>query len=1094
MTTQMHYGSGDNVENKYEYIIRSIKAQDLKSVAENIMHDIRHRETSRAREKIGVINNIGSLESEVKTVLECLLIKTNLIDNSLPSESSRQEILYFLHDRSNSDYITSVVMSILIDLESRTQPSLAHERYNSITEKSSHVIEVYLERLATESDIKEHFNSSNRIYLLEDELCGLVRGALRVHSFKLALEICTHLHDVFPSSNSQILLLICESYLLLSQGHSKHIWTLDRSVKIRVDRLIVQVSNMIDTQDARLAIVLINLLKITLFSDTDLIIMGQKHADKISTFDSDISDKINRALLSKSFKKSELDFSQISIDFERYLVLIDALKRKTIKGSIVEQWINQGGSIDTGESYVNSFYMLYLKALIHKDGDNKKIVSLVDEANKLLQLNDDLFIQLPPLALIELSDLFIDMDCPLLAVDYLSPMIPKEPWASPLFECYLRALVASEKHQLFLSQVALISPEEKTSFVWLLEAQVHERLNQYQYAINASRSAIALDPDDHFAWNLLLFTLRNSGVNVDERKKILRKIPDSIFLKFHETKLSLISEIASFVDINFAEKVLVDWFVKAPEIVAKPLTQIHVSSLSNRPEITENPYTPEYCGDGITYSDGFKTYNRIIVKNLDVTHPSLLDAESPTGKILDSMKEGETINDPIYGEFTVIERLSPYIAAFRHAIELRDRINDGTDVFKLYTVPDSEDEFIPYFEKILKALSEKDRKKHDVLRSDKIPLTMRGRYTAPDNPIKGAVTHLTSADSTQYIALYDDGIKKPSKVVIDLYTAVYFSLMGFSTYLSNSSVEIVISEQSKKFYEHWLSDILREDYLAIEYTDDGMRKYTHKDIKQNSFQFINELKALMSVVRVESLIPSDTPNELVSIRDMIDGTVYSTFQLSVANNIPWLCIDHVMCMLAKQSNYPTVNINSFVIDVVENISLNAKLQSIKLNLFAGTPVPILYSDVIELSLSSIPEHVYLVAKFIEKYGASFQSPQALQSFMLEVTGKATVMACLEGSILKGGRCYNSEYDGYAENVFNHACHTALSELDGDTAEKRLALFIFNLLLRHGHIKNYPVLISLLASSFARGHFLDIPKLNCHMQELQDMVLSTSNNA
>lgn len=140
MTTQMHYGSGDNVENKYENIIRSIKAQDLKSVAENIMHDIRHRETSRAREKIGVINNIGSLESEVKTVLECLLIKTNLIDNSLPSESSRQEILYFLRGRSHSDYITSVVMSILLDLESRTHPSLAHERYNSIQLLKNHLM------------------------------------------------------------------------------------------------------------------------------------------------------------------------------------------------------------------------------------------------------------------------------------------------------------------------------------------------------------------------------------------------------------------------------------------------------------------------------------------------------------------------------------------------------------------------------------------------------------------------------------------------------------------------------------------------------------------------------------------------------------------------------------------------------------------------------------------------------------------------------------------------------------------------------------------------------------------------------------------
>lgn len=48
---------------------------------------------------------------------------------------------------------------------------------------------------------------------------------------------------------------------------------------------------------------------------------------------------------------------------------------------------------------------------------------------------------------------------------------------------------------------------------------------------------------------------------------------------------------------------------------------------------------------------------------------------------------------------------------------------------------------------------------------------------------------------------------------------------------------------------------------------------------------------------------------------------------------------------------------------------------------------------------------------------------------------------------------------------------------GDTAEQRLALFISSLLNKFGASRDYSLLISRLASTFARGHFLDIKEIN-----------------
>ncbi|CDH20862.1 conserved hypothetical protein [Xenorhabdus bovienii str. kraussei Quebec] len=210
---------------------------------------------------------------------------------------------------------------------------------------------------------------------------------------------------------------------------------------------------------------------------------------------------------------------------------------------------------------------------------------------------------------------------------------------------------------------------------------------------------------------------------------------------------------------------------------------------------------------------------------------------------------------------------------------------------------------------------------------------------------------------------------------------------------------------------------------------------------------------------------------------MVDETVYSTFQLSAANSIPLLCIDHLMCELAYRSEYPAANMNSFVMRILSSLPPKERKKSIQFNLSSGTPVPILYSDILELSRSLETNDTYLVFKFMEKYGKNIDATGSPLSFLTAIVRNVMTIACIDGAILAGGRARNPQYDGYTEHVFNHCCRSAMMTLDGETAEQRLAILIYNVIDTPHQVRKYVELISRLTSEFAVGHFLDFNACN-----------------
>jgi len=1072
MVNQEHSGPGDNVAgNKYENIIRSVQARDLSSVIDNIMRDVCYRELEKATEKLEVLKGISALDRDVHLLLTALSIKAELVRGSeAPSKNDLLTLLKFNDLPSN---VREVVTSILIDLESRTSKNLARERYLDSKNISFYITEVYLELLASKEELESYYRNAKAYDLSEQELTGLVRGALRVEDYVFAFELARQLDSYFSSANSKALQLYTESCFLVQQNQSKHYVSLNKQAKSDADRLVVQLLfEIAEKDDVRYIATLTNLLNLTFLLDCRLYDVAKKYVDKIRKMDSMLADFIEELSNGGNVEDAKFELASNSLDLEQCARLGFALENNQIKANALNKWVESGGEVRTGDDYINLFFDLYLRASVCPVNDIKQVQLLDKRARNFINIDSDKFYRINPYAVLRLCEKFLELELPLNAVNYLEPFLDDEAWVSPIFECYLSALYTSEKFDLFLNKIKHLEGEDRTFSICLREAQVYARLGEYRLSIQSARAAIYISPTNPYVWQLLLHVSRTEGLRIEELKGIVLEIPEEIFESYHESKVALVNEIATHIDVNLSERVLVDWFVQNPHQVAVPLTQIHANVLCARPQVGDNPYLPKKCGDGVTYSDGFDTFTRILVHDVDIKHPDLLDVESPLGKVLEDLQVGDS-----EGEISVIQRLSPYVAAFRLAATIRSSSFDGTDIFRKFSLPSNRNEWIPYFENIMRRYSSEEKRQVEALQNPNVPLTMRGKYTDPSNPVRGALSHLTSPSSTKYMGLFSKGEETSAKVIIDVYTAVYISLIGGSSNFGKLGVEVVICQHTKKVIESWLKDVLRDDYMSMGVSDSGLYRITADEIRRDTSGLIEGLQTILEYAKVENLKPIDTPDILVQIRDMIDKSVYSTYQLSSANHVPLFSVDHLMSELLSSSGFPVANVNTLVFKLLNSLSIEERKRSIKLNLFTGMPISILYIDIIELSRSLDPDDTFLVFKFMEKYGETIDAAGAPLSFLTAIVRNVTAVAYIDGAILAGGRASNPCYDGYAEHVFNSCCRSAMRVVPGVTAEQRFAKLIYSIIDTPSRVRKYVQLISVLASNFASGHFLDFDACN-----------------
>ncbi len=1063
---------------------QGIDPDQLKLASESLLHDIRNRELEQASAKIAVLKSLGSLTNDSTDFLTALEVKLAIFNEGEPQ--SKSTLVMLIRNLKLGTYAYDLVSSILIHLESKQNSSTARQFYIDANHSDPNVQESFYEVLATTEEIYSKFESSEKHYLTVQELTGMVRGAYRQEDYQQALQIAEHLNEQYPSHNSLVLVNLVESCNILTQSNGIHFIWLDEPVKDRVMSIVkyltLTVSSNRNEVDKRHLAILSYLLQITGYCVEKILVMAKEHLSSLKK----VSPEAHQFMSDVLALEKEQIVDEIFLPVENTLdemnctKLIKALSSGKIILREVSEWFEHGGLIRTGEDYLDEYLELYFRTKLCEPKDRTRSDQIRQNVLRFLEKNVEEHRNINPFSLMELSEALQLLNLPVCAAKIIEPLLPPKPWLSPVYSCYLRALMASEKYLDLKLRLDAIHDCDKPLELWTMQACLNHRIGNLPDAQTAAKRAVELDSTYAYSWFLRLIIARTLGVSLAEREQIVFCIPEEVFRKYGAEKQLLIDEIAIYIDPYLAERIMVDWFVQSPMELAIPLTSLHFNEiLSSGQKMETNKYVPELCGEGVVYTDGFNEHKRLLIKTGESTsYPDFLSTQFGLGRAIKDLQVGESVEYQLF-EYTLLERINPYIAAFQLALDIRFKNNDGTDSIWPIKIPENPAGIIETLERFTQRF-DKNKPTKDVLNSSKIPLMMKGHHLYPTDPIMGAITTLTNPDICENIGLFNQG-DKVDKVIIDVYTAVYFSLMGLGEAFSESEITFFLTLESKAQLKHWLNQYSGDDFMTLKFASNRVKRCVAEDIKRYDVDFISNLERIVGACTTEPLTVADTPETLVNIKDAFDVTVYSTLQMSIGNSIPLLSVDQHVSGLAVALGTSACNMHKVTMSLINTLSQEKRKQIIVLNLFAGTPCPIRYDDVVWLSQSNCNEDIKLVAIFLRKYGVQGyirESNQTLQ-FITDIAETVTAQELEIRPQLRGNFVSNRSNIRYAYHVFNYCSQIAIRELDGETAEHRLALFCVILIRIHArkfyHHKQselYVSMITQLMMEFSQGHFLD----------------------
>lgn len=487
------------------------------------------------------------------------------------------------------------------------------------------------------------------------------------------------------------------------------------------------------------------------------------------------------------------------------------------------------------------------------------------------------------------------------------------------------------------------------------------------------------------------------------------------------------------------------------------------------------------CIAGVLYSDGFNEHNKILVNSINSSHRIFLDVNSRIGSVLSRLEVGESEVVSGIGEITLLEKIDPYIATFRHAMEIRSSMNDGSDQFRQLTMPSGDDEVVAYITRFMQAVKGDDSASKLILEDISIPLSMRINHVFSNEPIKGSLICLSQKGIADTIKLYSDGKEIYDSFIVDPITASYLAATGLIYSIELSSLEIFITEDTYKSVKKWVDDVERSDYMTIDVSEHGLIRTTGDDLSKICGDFILGLKFLLETANVLELKVSDVPDNVVEYRRFFDYSLYSTYRASACLDIPWLCIDHKLASIVHSNGYSIINAFNFVNSNIVKIDKNKRLFGLRLNIQCDLSVPVLYSDIISLSMSSRLQDIYLVSEFIRKQSLMCsESGELLCGFLVNVNTTLVANAYLDRD--KIGEDRTDFYRiRFIEKTFYYSCRLILSSNWEGTAEYKLSRFLDQIFTKVFKAKIILDFFRGMAYQFIIGHFLDLTELNKNLK-------------
>lgn len=1092
MTTlkQHHSGDGDNIgRDKIINEIKSLAPKDLVAPMELVFESLRQKNKSIAKTQMVMLKAIAQREPESAALVEVISIYGGLIE-AQDHDAAWTTVARIIASATNP-IIRDVCQAALLQLSYNTKrEGEAKALYQDESFPGAYAQEVHLRCYADE----EQLQVAAKGFPSEGVLTGIVEGGLRLLLADLPLLAAERLNLLYGSYNSRVLLAMATGLALNPDLAGHHFWLNRPEVKERVDELRHLVIRLLEESgtDGRVHDLGCSIFKIYQgYQSGGLLEALKKHlphldsnrSDEIARFKALLGDDVHLPQADKELQAACEDLQKRQAWCQQFLeASTHSLEEvgpfiNLAKPAELEEWLGRE-CILTGASEMEEAYIRLVANIFQHAGQGDTPQHRQEISEQVDRFAAKWEAELPTIApngIFDLAEKLIALNLPHKALKLTTPVMPShELWPSPYVLTHLHCLQKAGQNKTFDEVIARVKGADQSATLLSFQSAQAERGGDINLAIRFSESMIELASELPYGWYRRCYLLGRYR-SLEEQQAFHQRVPDAVLMNPSREVKGILFFMTRAGSFKRAEPYWVEWMIQDPRGHAVDLVNFHFGLGSQQSEPMEVSSSMEQCLAAVQYSHEGDTLVRLIVDDEQDISECTLKASSQLGQLLQRMHPGESENLNM-ATYKMEECLPPYVACLRIALRLRHLHNDGSDCFVMMHMPSEPNEFIPFLEKKMAQGAEQ----RELLQTmDAIPLFLRGHALYPSDAFKGAMNCWTDQRVSKS-PLCDVGETEPTAIVLDAYSIGYLAVTSLARCLLDIGISFVVPAATKEALERFFNEITDEGFMLMGVTEAGrLFRTTASDLRERDAHVLETLRLILDNATVVRPVVHDAELEAFTIKEGVDATVYDAMQLSMANRIPWFCMDGAFVALHNVNSHPLVNVQTVLLRAMVSAPFDFEQRRHSLVLYAlgALPLPLTFQDIYRLANTPNTLAGLILLKIIQNHGREIFAAEGRPKILLN-----TIYLHLDCMFGKDALAVNSRYSPwttYTSHIFNHGVSLYLELSGTGSAEFRLATAMHHLgsavqQMSLPGLSCRPFLVDLIGRfvHFAQGHFMD----------------------
>ena len=765
-------------------IIHSLDPNSMTDIIRNLMYKIATDDHESALLTIGDYQKL-KLPLELENLFSILKIYINVFraNTQVDTDLVKSEL------NNESSPFVELYQAILIKLVAKDLLLEAKDVYSEFSNNANYyLVATYDQFFATREELQERLR--NKLYTLDNYLLFyLAQGFWRLKDYDSSKKVFNSISTT--GSNESIKYWIIASDFNSTIESDEVPYPYMRSDTARKMREIIrQFLDLISLKNNLSPLptnILINLVNIFSAYIPEVMANGLRFRVDIAKIDVELGDWLNSIADKKPFKLSNSLISKLHggtvLSKEELHNCVVALMQKSLNSRVTENWLLQSGEILNSDKFYKEFvrvFLLSFKNYSNPIEQNEYRISL----NNFIEAYGTRLSSITPIYIMYLCDNLYNFDKFFEVPTYniLNKVCTNIAVTSELYPYYLKSLLRLNKLKTLSNEFDRIKDEEWNKNLYSIQARYLLDIGAYQPAVDTYEKFVD-DSTSLYIWHNYLYCCYKIGKDFDFINQVLDRIPKSLFSKETEGFEFFITQIGTFIDHEFIDKILVELFIQQPNSYARFIVSLYLGQFSlnvNRDYSKSNNFDGVH--QGIVYEVNGQRKQKIIVDNNLALHKEFISIDSPLGELLSTVPEGiSSICD--FENIILVQRQPTIITIFQLSMEI---VNELQHTFKhkmFYQFEVSEESAVQDVLSIIQKFKSNDAHEEATeafIRNSEISLYMKGRKLQGSTPSseesKTVYSLLLNKYSNKCLNISNGNSQVNEAMVIDVYSFIYLCL------------------------------------------------------------------------------------------------------------------------------------------------------------------------------------------------------------------------------------------------------------------------------------------------------------------------------